>query len=101
MSRRLKANAVFTCITFTRVILQHGRALRTSAGVSTRPEETEMAAYIFTRVGYWKKKTTILDLVESWRERSWNLMCLSKSALSDLSGCVGAPGKCGLASARG
>lgn len=52
MSRRWKANAVFTCVTFTGVKLQHRRALRTSAGVSTRPEETEMAAYIFTRVGY-------------------------------------------------
>lgn len=76
MSRRWKANTVFTCITFTGVKLQHRRALRTSAGVSARPEETEMAAYIFTGVGYLgKKETTIVDVVGSWRERSWNLTC--------------------------
>lgn len=42
----------FTCVAFIGVKL-HGRGpLWAGAGVSTRPEETEVTAHILTRVGH-------------------------------------------------
>lgn len=42
----------FTCITFIGVKLHRGGSLRAGAGVSTRSEETQVAAYILAWVGY-------------------------------------------------
>lgn len=43
---------LFTCVTFVGVELDRRGSLRTGAGVSTRPEEAEVAAHILARVGY-------------------------------------------------
>lgn len=47
---------LFTCVTFIGVKLHRRGSLRAGAGVSTRSEETEVAAHILTRVGYWRGK---------------------------------------------
>lgn len=53
----------FTCVTFIGVKRHRRGPLRAGAGVSTRPEETEVTAHILTRVGYWrgesKKNNTV------------------------------------------
>lgn len=43
---------LFTCVTFIGVKLHRGGSLRAGASVSTRSEETQVAAYILTRVGH-------------------------------------------------
>lgn len=41
-----------TCVTFIGVKLHRRRPLWAGAGVSTRPDEAEVAADVLTRVGY-------------------------------------------------
>lgn len=49
--QRAGLRGLFTCVTFVGVELNRRGSLRTGAGVSARPEETEVAAHILARVG--------------------------------------------------
>lgn len=51
-----------TCITLVGVEVRQRGALWTGAGISTRPEQTEMAAHVLTGVGHWRRYAGVILL---------------------------------------